>query len=448
MKIAIIHYRAGRTDGVSLEISKRKEILEKLGHSVKIISGPENESSDYVIPELEFELPDIQQIKNNSFSYFQTEELDEDLLMAKVWHISRIIENRFYTFNSLEKFELLLVHNIFSHGRHIAAASAFAAVIENLKIPCLATNHDYYWEREEYQNPRFPEISNYLGEFVPYRSELITYVSINSIAVVKMLEKTGIKSRVFPDIFDFEQTEWRKDAFNADFMNRLQLCENDLIILQATRIVPRKAIESAIYFTEELTRKKELLVGKKLYNGKVITKESRVVLLLAGYAEKSAEDYLEKIRKLADGRIDMLLASHLIDAQRREKPEKHYSLWDAYVFADLVSYPSLSEGWGNQFIEAVFARKPIILFEYPVFKADITGEGYFYISLGDKIYSTNDDGLVMLPENVISKAVDKSLVTILSDSTKSMLDENFKIGKKFHSFKMLEQFLESFIKQL
>ena len=37
-KIAIVHYRVGRTDGVSLEIEKRKAILEELGHEVKHIS--------------------------------------------------------------------------------------------------------------------------------------------------------------------------------------------------------------------------------------------------------------------------------------------------------------------------------------------------------------------------------------------------------------------------
>jgi len=44
---------------------------------------------------------------------------------------------------------------------------------------------------------------------------------------------------------------------------------------------------------------------------------------------------------------------------------------DTYVFADIISYPSIFEGWGNQFIEAVFAKKPVIVFEYPVFKSDI-----------------------------------------------------------------------------
>ena len=62
-KIAIVHYRAGRTDGVSLEIEKRKRILQDLGHDVHIVSGPLHNHSDFVIEELEFDAPEIRAIK-------------------------------------------------------------------------------------------------------------------------------------------------------------------------------------------------------------------------------------------------------------------------------------------------------------------------------------------------------------------------------------------------
>lgn len=448
MNIGIIHYRAGKTDGVSLEITKRKAILENLGHSVKVISGPESIGSDYVIPELEFECPEIQKIKTNSFSFFNDTSWSEDELLQNIWQVSRVIENQFYQINNQEKFDLLLAHNIFSHGRHIAAASAFSAVIRNLGIPCLATNHDYFWEREEYQDPRFSAISDYLEEYVPFKSELITYISINSIAAGEFEKRTGLKSEVFPDIFDFEQAEWGKDAYNLNFLTRLGIREHDLVILQATRIVPRKAIESVIYLTEKLSQQKEQLIGKTLYNGKKITADSRVVLLIAGYAEKSSLDYLKKIQKMADQKVDAVFASNIIDAKRSEGNTKIYSLWDAYVFADLVTYPSLAEGWGNQFIEAVFAKKTIVLFEYPVFKTDISREGYSYVSLGDEVESIADNGLVKLPESAFDQAVERTIKTLISGKTEEQINKNFVIGKQFHGFQVLEKFLKNYINSL
>lgn len=448
MKVGIIHYRAGKTDGVSLEIAKRKSILENLGHTVKIISGPVNTDSDYVIPELEFELPEIQQIKTNSFAFFNDSELDEESLMQKIRQVSGTIENQFYAIHKKEKFDLLLVHNIFSHGRHLAAASAFAAVIKNLRIPCLATNHDYYWERAEYQTPRFLSIEKYLEEFVPVKADLITYISINSIAAKGLEKRSGIKSEVFPDIFDFDQPEWEKDPFNSDLPVRLGMRDNDFLILQATRVVPRKAIESAVYFTEKLAQIKDRLIGKKIYNGKELNADSRIILLIAGYAEKSSSDYLKKIKELTKGRVDAIFAADIIDAERIDGPTKTYSLWDAYVFADLVTYPSLSEGWGNQFIEAVFARKPIILFEYPVFNTDIAREGYFYVSLGQNVASIDKNGLIVLPEKAIARAVDKTVEVLAADETEILLDKNFEIGRKFHGFLVLKDFLDRFISKI
>ena len=80
IKIAIVHYRVGRTDGVSLEIDKRKSILQMLGHQVKLISGPIQNGSDFIIDELEFDLPKIREIKENSFKYFAQNTLDISIL--------------------------------------------------------------------------------------------------------------------------------------------------------------------------------------------------------------------------------------------------------------------------------------------------------------------------------------------------------------------------------
>jgi len=151
---------------------------------------------------------------------------------------------------------------------------------------------------------------------------------------------------------------------------------------------------------------------------------------------------------LAAEKVDAVFAADIIDAERCEETNKIYSLWDAYVCADLVTYPSLSEGWGNQFIEAVFARKPIVLFEYPVFKFDIAREGYSYISLGNQVESINKNGLVVLPKKSHVGAVDKTIGMLLSDETVSLLDKNFAIGKQYHGFQVMEKFLEDFINKI
>ena len=295
-KIAIVHYRVGRTDGVSLEIEKRKEILESLNYQVKLISGPVQQGADFIIDELEFDAEEISGIKEQGFQYFNRREKNPTLLMNHIQEISELIENKFLAYHEKEQFSAVLVHNIFSLGSHIAAAAAFTCIADKTEIPFISTNHDYYWEREEYQEPTSEEIKHFLNEFVPPLRWNIQHVSINSLGRTALLEKRNIDSIVFPDIFDFDQPLWEKDSFNADFRKRFDIKENDILVLQATRIVARKAIEISVDLVAELEKFKTGLVENTLYNGRVLDHTSEIVFVLAGYAEESASAYLSKLK--------------------------------------------------------------------------------------------------------------------------------------------------------
>jgi len=443
-KIAIVHYRVGRTDGVSLEIEKRKTILEDLGYEVRLISGPLQSGADLIIDELEFDAEEISKIKEQSFQYFNRNGKNTDSLMNYIGKISELIENKFLDYHEKEQFTAVLIHNIFSLGSHIAAASAFTRIAEKTEIPFLSTNHDYYWEREEYQETTSEEIKQFLTNYVPPLRPNIQHVSINSLGRTALLEKKKIDSIVFPDIFDFDQPVWEKDSFNADFRKRFDIKENDILVLQATRIVERKAIEIAVDLVAELDKFKSGLMENKLYNGRVLDHTSEIVFVLAGYAEKSASDYLLKLKGHIKSKGIQARFIHKSIAPKRSVVEnsKVYSLWDAYVHADLVTYPSLIEGWGNQFIEAVFALRPIVLFEYPVFKSDIKHEGYSYVSLGDK-YHITDKGFAEIDIKQMKKSVYKTL-SVLTDTSNTpiFLEHNNAIGKRYHGYNVLKKFLD------
>ena len=59
------------------------------------------------------------------------------------------------------------------------------------------------------------------------------------------------------------------------------------------------------------------------------------------------------------------------------------------------------EGWGNQLLEAIRAKLPIMLFEYPVYLADIKGKGLRVVSLGDQISGKDQHGLVTIAPEII-----------------------------------------------
>ena len=53
-----------------------------------------------------------------------------------------------------------------------------------------------------------------------------------------------------------------------------------------------------------------------------------------------------------------------------------YSLWNIYPHADFITYPSLYEGFGNAFLEAIYFKKPLLINRYATFVRDIEPKGF------------------------------------------------------------------------
>jgi glycosyltransferase involved in cell wall biosynthesis len=128
---------------------------------------------------------------------------------------------------------------------------------------------------------------------------------------------------------------------------------------------------------------------------------------------------------------------------------KVYSLWDAYVDADFVSYPSYWEGYGNQFIEAVFAELPVVIYEHPVYKTDIEELGFDVVSLGDTLSGKDDRNLVTLEQSKINAAA-KGIASILvnPDRYKTMTKKNDEIGHATLSYATLKSIIKDLFLKL
>lgn len=444
MNIGLCHFRIGETDGVSLEMDKWNTILEKLGHHVIYIAGSKGSLSNVkIIEELHYNDANNNKIVANaygSFSDFETKasfkkfiEKDADSIEKKL--ITIIHENNL---------DLIIVNNMFSLGWNIPAAIGVFKAIKNSSVKCLCHHHDFHWEREKYSHPTKPFISDYLNEFFPPNHERISHVVINSIAKKELLKRRNIKSTIVSNVFNFDNN-WVIDDYNSDFRSTFQIKQDDVIVLQATRIVKRKGIELAIDFVDELTKNKHNLIGKKLYNNQVFNDKSNIVFLMVGLNED--EPYFNKIMDYANKKqIHIKWINEKIEHDRAlRNNQKIYSLWDAYANCNIVTYTSLLEGWGNQFIEALVAKKIIISYQYPVFVQDILPLKFNTIDLGSN-YIEKDDGLAKVNSAIIDNAV-KSTINILLNSKEytKIVEENYQKGKQNLSLDTLEKLLKSII---
>ncbi len=453
-KILIIHFRVGKTDGVSLEIASWQKILISKGADVKLCSGPENIGADFVIEDLEQQLnSEIFTIDEDAFGGLKTYKSDEDLVSA-IKEKQSILYDEFYQVIRQCKPDLIIVSNMFSVGENLPAIGALYQALDKLAIPTLAIHHDFYWYNKRYLHPTNNFVREQLEKYFPPQARWLKHACINSLSQQALLTKKGIKAILIYDTFDFKQAAWQKKNYIRQLLEGNGIGAHDLVINQATRIVRMKNIELAIDFVRilNLKRNKLKLATKTLYDGRRFDpKIDQIVLLLSGYAEFRDQVYLNQLLAYASKcNVQLHLTRELVDnASHKRGVEKIHALWDIYPFADLVTYPSEYEGFGNQFLEAVFARKPVALFEYPVWSSDLKPKGFEAISMGTEL-QTKPDGLVMVPKTRMNQAVNKA-IELLTDKDKynRLVENNYQIGKQNFSFEntgnVFEQVFESLV---
>jgi len=348
----------------------------------------------------------------------------------------------------------LIPHNIWSVAMNPAAALALSRVVDKLHLPVLAQHHDFYWERIDGVALTCSTAIELADRYLPPRDPRISHAVINSLSQHSLEERKGIKAAIVPNVFDFDGQDWQKDDYNQDFRERIGLSENDIVILQATRLVRRKGIELAVDFVKDLNspERRALLESEGLYDGRAFTKDDRIVLVLAGYAhDDPGGTYVSALReKINEVGIEARFIEGQVGGDRFEDDAlKVYTLWDTYVFADFITYPSLWEGWGNQLLEAIRARVPYLIFEYPVYSADIKGKGLQAVSMGGKVLSTDAAGLVRVKPKRIEEAADEA-VQLLTDIKlrQAMVDHNFEVTREHYSMATLQKQLEQIISDM
>ena len=431
--IGICHYKIGDTDGVSLEIDKWEQVLKRMGHEVILCGGDLGTRDGVLIDEMYHHRRDAKQLSTNAFQRLEDYGSGE-AWKQKVFELAAQIETQFGHFVKDHNIAFLIPNNIWSLGANLSAAVALAGIVHRLDLPAIGHHHDFYWERFRRMRPTCKEAEEIAENYLPPTDPRIQHVVINSLARDELKRRSGVGSTVVPNVFDFEGSPWGIDAYNQSFRETIEVGENDLLVLQATRVIPRKGIELAIDLVKALSQQehRSTLTRRGLYDGRPFTEKSRIVLVLAGSAEDSHCDYFDRLKRKAEQQgIELRCISARIRAHRETvEGQKLYSLWDCYAFADVVTYPSLYEGWGNQFLEAVRAKLPIVIFEYPVYRSDIKNKGFKVISLGSHIVEEDDCGLVSVSAQTIREAAQRAVEVVTNPAKRrAMTEHNFELGR-------------------
>ena len=401
LNIGFVSFRFAGTDGVSLETTKWAEVLEEMGHTCFYFSGLSDRPDErsMVVEEAHFLHPEI---REHYYRFFGTNiRKTEDTLW--VHKMREYFRGRLDQFVRKFEIDLLIPENALSFPQNIPLSMALTELIAETNIPTIAHHHDFTWERKDLL---VNAIHDYISMAAPPTLPSIQHVVINTHASHQMARRTGVSSIIVPNVMNYEKTAPGVDEYSADLREAIGLDPDEFFILQPTRVVQRKGIEHAIELVSRLGLKARLVISHASGDD--------------GYG------YEKRVREYADllG-VKAMFSSTKFDENRRtnENGQKVYSLWDAYPHADLVTYPSEIEGFGNAFLEALYFKKPIVVNNYAIYETDIKPKGFKVIDFNEYI----TDETVEAARNILQEP----------KLAKEMCDYNYKLALKHYSYKVL-----------
>ena len=314
--------------------------------------------SSHFVPLAHFNHPDILRVQVQLFGKITRPRS----LTDEIHTIKDQLKDDIYRFIEKFKIEVLIPQNILAIPMHVPLGLAMTEVIAETGMPTIAHHHDFSWERERFTATA---VNDYLRAAFPPDLPNIEHVVINSMAQKELARRCSLPSAIIPNAIDFEKPAPGMDSYNADLRREIGVSDGDYFILQPTRVVARKGIEHAI----ELVRR---------------LKEPRAKLVISHPGGDEGGAYMQLLReRIDDAGIDVRFISERVSEQRgvNAAGQKVYSLYDVYPHADLVTYPSSYEGFGNAFLEAVYFRKPVLVNTYAVYARDIGPLGFKTIEM-------------------------------------------------------------------
>lgn len=406
MRIGIVATRLAGVDGVTFETAKWEAVLERMGHEVRLCAGEVDalRSTARLVPAMHFTHPPAARVTAAAFD----PDSDAEAVRREIERLADQLVPVLDAWLETERLDLLIVENAWAIPMQLPLGVALRTLIEKTALPAVSHNHDYWWERERFAHCVVPDV---LASAFPPQLPTVRHVSISSVAATSLQQRTGMTSVVVPNVFDFDHPRPvpRPDV-RRTMRDELGMDKLGLLIVQPTRVVPRKGIELTIDLAGKLG-------------------DPDAVVLITSPAGDEGLDYLISLERRAErAKVNLRYAADRFAPDHEGRPiGPAHSLTEAYVAADLISYPSLYEGFGNALLEAVFFGKPVFVNRYPVYEADIGPLGFRFVEI----------------DGVVTDDAADAVRSLLADPARQAADaeHNFAIGKAHLGYDRLERAL-------
>jgi len=428
-------------------------------------------------------------------------------LFHKFWKETLVIFEKLGSYIEENNIQLLYTLNICSHPGNVSLTLATVLISEYLNLPVLSNNHEFYWEggsrpkknkakkgsRDHFfTNAHISDFFSLIERLFPWESRSWFNINVNRNQSKYLIEKNGHNPANVAEIGTAIDTrkftvKTKRNAINAQLQvetafkrygRRLSLyspeqvlrgkvfkvadpqpiligasknlkpnlSNNNIVLLQPTRILLRKRVEVSFWLLQLMFQHPDFI--PKFENNPQL----KITILVTGALPLAHADYFEHIVYEFDNflrsqpstfrnRIFLGFLFSEIDKPRfRQQFEKPIDISDLYNMASLVMLPSENESRGLPIIEATACGVPIFCRRYDPAKAyaEVIGE---HLSEKDRLKVIEYDG------GDISPALVKSVIDhiFFPQNYIAEVEHNYKVIQNRYSIHALRKNLEDLL---
>ena len=411
LNIGILHSLVGKNDGVSIVIDQSVEAMVK---NLNIPLGNIYFLAAHSSPRFNAETDEIFWHKNEV-----NKEIVKYFSIKPPHHLEALIEKcAEYASRRIEQFiqknhiDILIAHNT-SHPYNFITAVGLGRYLERRRSSGLAWPkvlvwwHDSYFERPAFACPN-PLIGQYLKYLPGTDIDGIVFINHEQQSIAEKYYQSfelpkpdffAHYTAVIPNTRDIEW-DWRTqnwdgdkpvmppiDPYNYNFFRdiglesqmklRKQASKNAILLLQHTRVVPRKRIEAAIDLAFRLAAKS--------------TPTRPVALIVSGPSGDEQSDYKKFLKRYHQqqrnnqipGQADVYLcfAENRVLAYRDVIVDRKFYSFDEVpgliaARGGIGTFFSEIEGFGNNLLEMIGGGLPVVVNRYPVYCEEIEPLGF------------------------------------------------------------------------
>ncbi len=428
-------------------------------------------------------------------------------LFHRFWQETLIIFHKLGKYIEENDIQLLYTLNTSSHPGNVSLTLATVLLSEYLQLPVISNNHEFYWEggsRPEknkqkigsrdhfFTNAHISDFFSLIERLFPWESRSWFNINVNRNQSKHLIEKNGHNPANVAEIGTAIDTQkftvkTKRDAINAQMQietafkhygNRLalyapeqvlqgkvfkisdpkplligaskslkpNLSNNNVVLLQPTRILKRKQIETSFYLLQMMLQDPDF-IPKFEDNPQLkitILVTGSLPLAHAKYFDEIVNEFGNFLRSQPSTFRNRIFLGFLFSEIDKPRFRKHFhkpiDISNLYNMASLVVLPSETESRGLPIIEATACGVPIFCRRYDPAKAyaEVIGE---HLSEEERLKVIEYDG-GDIEEPLVKSVIDH---VFFPQNYNNEVEHNYMVIQKRYSISALRKNLEDLL---